>query len=239
MDDFTYDIVQKKRIAHGAKHMKRGSKSRKCSLPSDHLTPAQLKRRNGPVATYKLDAPMKWDDFKAMPKDLQKKYLTYLREDYHAPDRLIGRLLGVSEVTVFHARKRLGITGRMPPMTYEEAMVRDAKWDAFCNGVVGGGDAEKPTAKLDPLEEVTPTEAPETEDPVRFDSEESAQKAMELIQEPIFTPVEVAVKPKLTMTDLTATFKGEFDGERFLKWLSQFPIPEGYVKIRVEVTTDE
>ena len=71
MNDFDYDVLQKKRTAAGARHMKRGSRSKRCSLPSDNLTPAQLKRRNGPVSTYKLDAPMRWDDFKAMPVDLR------------------------------------------------------------------------------------------------------------------------------------------------------------------------
>ena len=60
MNDFDYDALQKKRIASGAFHMKRGSRSKRCSLPSDNLTPAQLKRRNGPVSTYKLDQPMSW-----------------------------------------------------------------------------------------------------------------------------------------------------------------------------------
>lgn len=202
------------------------------------------------MATYKLDTPMKWDDFKAMPKDLQKQYIQNLRELYLATDQMIGDMFHVHLSTVSVLRKKLGVFGKIPLMYGKESECRAAKWAAFCNGVVGGGDAEKSVEETpevvektvvepDPLEEVMPIEPPAAEDIVQFDSEASAQKAMELIQEPIFTAVEVAVKPKLTMTDLTATFKGEFDGERFLKWLSQFPIPEGYVKIRVEVTTDE
>ena len=75
MHDFDYDAMQKKRIARGASHMKCGSKSKKCTLPSDYLTAAQKRRLNGPVSTYKLDEPMNWESFKAMPEDLQKKYI--------------------------------------------------------------------------------------------------------------------------------------------------------------------
>lgn len=192
------------------------------------------------MATYKLDAPMKWDDFKAMPKDLQKQYIQNLRELYLATDQMIGDMFHVHLSTVSVLRKKLGVFGKIPLMYGKESECREAKWAAFCNGVVGGGDAPVEEAvKLDPLEEPTPVEAPVVEETVQFDSEASAQKAMELIQEPIFTPVEVAVKPKLTLSDLTATFKGEFDTERFLKWLTALPMPDGYVKIRVEVTTDE
>ena len=63
MHDFDYDAMQKKRIARGAMHMKRGSKSKKCSLPHDGLTAAQLRRLNGPVSTYKMDEPMDWEGF--------------------------------------------------------------------------------------------------------------------------------------------------------------------------------
>lgn len=43
MNDFDYDIVQKKRVARGAfAHVNR--KRGKCRLPSDYLTAAQKRR---------------------------------------------------------------------------------------------------------------------------------------------------------------------------------------------------
>ena len=69
MNDFDYDAMQKKRIGRGYHNMKR--RTRGCALPSDHLTAAQLKARNGSVNTYNLNLPMSWETFKAMPKDLQ------------------------------------------------------------------------------------------------------------------------------------------------------------------------
>ena len=78
MNDFDYDVMQKKRIAASARHRVCGSKTRFVSLPSDHMTDAQLKRRNGPVSTYKLGEPMPWKGFKQLPDDLKRAYLEQL-----------------------------------------------------------------------------------------------------------------------------------------------------------------
>ena len=42
-------------------------------------------------------------------------------------------------------------------------------------------------------------------------------------------------KQCLEVSDLSATFKGKFEPAKFLKWVSQLPMPDGQVKIRVEV----
>ena len=74
MTDFDYDVMQKKRLArnqfHNAKYKHGG-----CHLPHEDLTPAQMKRRNGPIMTYSMNQPMSWNDFKSMPHDLQQQYL--------------------------------------------------------------------------------------------------------------------------------------------------------------------
>ena len=229
MNDFDYDVLQKKRTAAGARHMKRGSRSKGCSLPSDNLTPAQLKRRNGPVSTYKLDEPMKWDDFKAMPVDLQKKYLTYLVETYGATNEMLGDMFYVHPTYVGAMKKALGVVSHNPHRVLgEKKAIRDQMWAAFCNGVVGGGDAVKETPKEpekvetlpvrcpDELEEVAPTPA-DTEAPTEA--------------EPVIVKI-----PLLDMTELSATFNGWFTPEAFLGWIAKLPIPEADVKIRVSVT---
>lgn len=38
MSDFEYDCWQRKRIAQQAKYRKCGSKSKKCSMSTDHMT---------------------------------------------------------------------------------------------------------------------------------------------------------------------------------------------------------
>lgn len=75
MDDFSYDCMQKKKTASGARHMKRGSKSKKCSLPSDMLTPAQIKKKHGKVINMDMTKPTSFQDFKKWPVDLEREYL--------------------------------------------------------------------------------------------------------------------------------------------------------------------
>ena len=229
MNDFDYDALQKKRIAAGARHMKRGSRSKRCSLPSDHLTPAQLKRRNGPVSTYKLDAPMRWDDFKSMPVDLQKKYLTNLVETYGATNEMLGDMFYIHPSQIGRVKKQLGIAGqkngRPDP---DKKAIRDQMWAAFCNGVVGGGDAVKETPKEPEKLEALPVRCPdELEEAALTPADSEAHTETE--------PVVVRV-PMLDMTELSATFNGWFTPETFLGWIAKLPIPEAEVKIQVSVT---
>ena len=82
MTDFDYDVLQKKRIASGALHQKKGSKSRKCTLPHENLSPAQRRKLDGPVHTYAINRPMCWEAFKELPKDLQQNHLDYVQNRF-------------------------------------------------------------------------------------------------------------------------------------------------------------
>ena len=229
MNDFDYDALQKKRIASGAFHMKRGSRSKRCSLPSDNLTPAQLKRRNGPVSTYKLDAPMMWDDFKAMPVDLQKKYLTNLVEAYGATNEMLGDMFYVHPTRVGAVKKALGVINNNPRhLSKEKKAIRDQMWAAFCNGVVGGGDAIKETPREPKKVETLPVRCPD-------ELEEASITPADTEAPTEAEPVDVKI-PMLDMTELSATFNGWFTPETFLGWIAKLPIPEAEVKIRVSVT---
>ena len=229
MNDFDYDVLQKKRTAAGARHMKRGSRSKRYSLPSDNLTPAQLKRRNGPVSTYKLDAPMRWDDFKDMPVDLQKKYLTNLVETYGATNEMLGDMFYVHPTHVGAVKKALGVVSNNPRhLSKEKKTIRDQMWAAFCNGVVGGGDAVKETPRKPEKVETLPVRCPD-------ELEEVAITPVDTEAPTEAEPVVVKI-PMLDMTELSATFNGWFTPEAFLGWISKLPIPEAEVEIRVSVT---
>ena len=228
MTDFDYDVMQKKRIARGAAHMKRGSKSKKCSLPSDGMTAAEWKRRNGPVSTYKLDAPMAWDDFCAMPRDLKIQYIENLRQLYGATNEMLSELFHVHFTTSGRMLRELGISvgkGGHTRLSWIDRDIRDKKWRAFCNGVVGGEPATKS------VPEPVADEAPK-EEPVHFDCNESADEAMEMIQTPI---IAFAEEKTLELDELSAMFTGKFDPAKFLHWVTKLPMPSGDVKIRVEV----
>ena len=247
MHDFDYDAMQKKRIARGASHMKRGSKSKKCTLPSDYLTAAQKRRLNGPVSTYKLDEPMKWESFKAMPEDLQKKYILNLQETYQANDKMIAKLFRKSDVTVGEHRKRLGLkpTGKSR-MTRDEVAVRDAKWAAFCNGVVGGKPGEPKKFENNEVEEphddidvFVSFGDPEIEEPVKA-PEQIEIEEIEPIEEPVNEPVKAPEKEKsvdFLMTEkLDVTFVSDSgDLETIFQLLKQLGSHAGRCRIRIEI----
>ena len=235
MHDFDYDAMQKKRIARGASRMKRGSKSKKCTLPSDYLTAAQKRRWNGPVSTYKLDEPMNWESFKAMPEDLQKQYILNLQNTYQANDKMIGKLFGKSDVTVGEYRKKLGINpiGKSK-MTRDEKTVCDAKWDAFCNGVVGGKPGEPKKIENDEVEE----SCDEIDDFVGFGNPEIEE--MEPIEEPVEEPVKAPEKEKpvnFLMTEkLDVTFVSDSgDLETVFQLLKQAGSHAGRCRIHIEI----
>ena len=229
MNDFDYDVMQKKRIARGATHMKRKRKG--CSLPSDNLTAAQKRRLNGPVSTYKLDEPMSWESFKAMPEDLQKQYILNLQNTYQANDKMIGKLFGKSDVTVGEYRKKLGINpiGKSK-MTRDEKTICDAKWDAFCNGVVGGKPGEPKKIENDEVEE----SCDEIDDFVGFGNPEIEE--MEPIEEPIKAPEKEKPVNFLMTEKLDVTFVSDSgDLETVFQLLKQVGSHTGRCRIHIEI----
>lgn len=228
MHDFDYDAMQKKRIARGASHMKHNRKG--CSLPSDYLTAAQKRRLNGPVSTYKLDEPMSWESFKAMPEDLQKKYILNLQETYQANNDMLGKMFGVTGVSVCKMRHMLGI-GAMgqSKMTRDEVAVRDAKWDAFCNGVVGGKPGEVEDVEAE--ESHNEIEEFESFDDSTDDQEQIEIREMEPVEEPIEEPIDILIPDRVSVS---FTIDAEDIGKAFEKF-KLVTIPKGKVRIRFEV----
>lgn len=53
----------------------KGSRSKKCTLQSDSLTPAQIRKKHGKVMTYKIGQPITWTEFRSYPKEMQQKWL--------------------------------------------------------------------------------------------------------------------------------------------------------------------
>lgn len=213
MNAFDYDVLQKKRIARGARNMVRGSRSKGCSLPSDHLTTAQLLRRNGPVNTYKLDAPMTWGFFNEMPDDLKKEYIQSLQTGYGATDAMLAEMFRISHRTMFRMRTGLGLPGcGYGHLSKKQLAERDAKWQAFHSGTVGGDGTEE-KAEVFPL-----PDSPETEP-------ENKQPA------PGTAPGQY-LKP----SKICAEFEGPFNVSGLMSWIAEFPFPsDAQVRIRVEV----
>lgn len=108
---FVSDCREKKQVAHSASHMKRGSRSRACSLPSDALTPSQLKKMNGECVTYSLDKVYSYKDFKKMPTDFQADYLNHWMERFGVGLSTLGQhFWQLSPSTMSAHAKRVGIS---------------------------------------------------------------------------------------------------------------------------------
>ena len=227
MHDFDYDAMQKKRIARGAAHMKRGSKSKKCTLPSDYLTAAQKRRLNGPVSTYKLDEPMNWESFKAMPEDLQKKYILNLQETYQTTDEMLGMMFGKSNVTVGKCRASLGINGLgYSKFSHEEKIVRNAKWNAFYNGVVGGkpGEIKEPEKVEEPYDEIDKFVSLD-------DTKEPEQIGIEVPEMTTDAPIDILIPDRVSASFVVDAADIDKAFEKF----KLVTIPTGKVRIRFEV----
>lgn len=116
MNDYEYtyrqEVQERKALVPSARKRKNGVHSTSCTLPSDHLTPAQRKKLNGPVKTYNTCQPMSWAQFKEMPKDLQESYLRYVAQRFRVTMQAIGKeLFGRGPRTLYNycARNRVAV----------------------------------------------------------------------------------------------------------------------------------
>ena len=75
---FNQTARERKRSGRWAAAKKNGSKSKRCTMPSDYLSAAQKRKLNGEVKMYDISRPMSWGMFREMPFDLQKEYMTKL-----------------------------------------------------------------------------------------------------------------------------------------------------------------
>lgn len=82
MNDFDYEVKQKKDIARSAAHKVNGVKSRKCTLPTDHMTDSQIRKMNGQEISFNINKPITLDKFKKIPSEVGREYIMHLHEMY-------------------------------------------------------------------------------------------------------------------------------------------------------------
>ena len=241
MNDFDYEVMQKKRIARGAAHMKRGSKSKKCTLPSDHMTQAEWKRRNGPVSTYSLNKPRDWETFKSLPVDIQQSYIDILQSRFNVTTAAISRdLFGKTSPTLKSHMEKTGIKyiqmkGRN--MSAEEKEL----WENWLSPAAPEwAPAEEDPAKVQQfLDELALPEDYDAETEERMDEEPMDDPDVTEVLEGFKAWSESLPTTKpLSLDELTAVFTGVFSPENFLDWVSRLPIPYDNVRIKVEVTRE-
>ena len=73
----------------------------------------------GPVLTYKMDSPCKWEDFRKWPPDIQRDYIIGLERRYNVTSAEIARSMGTTSNTMCKLRKELNcppkLGGRAKP----------------------------------------------------------------------------------------------------------------------------
>lgn len=118
MTDETYTFMEHQRstkaMASGARHRVCGSKSKKCTMPSDYMTAAQKRRMNGPVSTIQLSSPMTWAELTGKNSYLQYEYLDNLLHKRGFPASWVADMLGVSQATLKHKLDQLNVKSRKP-----------------------------------------------------------------------------------------------------------------------------
>ena len=160
---------------------------------------------------------------------------------------MLGKMFGVTGVSVCRMRNALGIKAMgQSKMTHDEVAVRDAKWDAFCNGVVGGKPGEPKKIENNEVEELHDEinnfvgfGDPEVEEPVKA-PEQIEIKEMGPIEEPVEEPVKTPEKEKsvdFLMTEkLNVTFVSDSgDLETVFRLLKQLGSHAGKCRIHIEI----
>lgn len=145
MTDEAYILAQenrdKKITAHSA--AKRVGKRKRVTFPSDMMTKKEIEKMSGEVKTYNLKNPMKWAEYRTLPDDIRKAYLTRLRELYNASAVKIAAMLGVSDFTVRKEERRLGIAPK------SKHIRTSPEWESF----VMWGTPERETKKKEVVAE--------------------------------------------------------------------------------------
>lgn len=106
---FISDVKEKGSIDRSSHNKRTHCGKGGCKLPHENLTAKERKALNGEVKYYRLNDPMKYDEFKKMPKDIKITYIQQIRERFGVGDYLIAEMLGAKQTTFSQMVRNLGI----------------------------------------------------------------------------------------------------------------------------------
>lgn len=136
------DSKSKKSAGRGIYGKKNGSKSKRCSLPSDKLSKKELKKLNGECKMYNLSKPMSYSVFCSMPVDLRIEYLTKLRDEFGASLSDIAVMMHVS-YNALSVHKNAQLNGKPEFKSYKKSRLDGLAWARFLTQ-----DCDKPAEEL-------------------------------------------------------------------------------------------
>ena len=138
---YIQDVKDKKITARSARHKRtHNGKGGSVKLPSDYMTKKEIKAMSGEVKSFRLNKPMAWKEFKAMPNDIQYGYIKLLKEKYSVTNMALEKMFGASNGLL--ARHMKGIGYDISKIAHGE--FDKEGWFAFVNGV--------PTQTEEPME---------------------------------------------------------------------------------------
>ena len=107
---------------------------------------------NGEVKAYRLNDPMTWAEFKALPEDLQEVYVKGLRSRFGVSDTKIGEMFGMSQnaTSVYFKKKGLAL-GKG---ANNNSKFKSEDWFKWCHGIKTDR-VEEDCDVPNPVEEIT------------------------------------------------------------------------------------
>lgn len=156
---YQQDIRDKKITARSARNTRtHNGKRGAVRFPSDNLSRKELNAMNGEVKTYRLNEPMNWKDFKAMPEEHKVAYIKALRQKYGVSDSTLAKMFGIGQVAVSKEMRLLGLgAGRFAK---KEKPFDKEGWLAWVNGVPVTVAAAEDTALEEPAAETEAEQKP-------------------------------------------------------------------------------
>ena len=95
---------------------------------------------NGPMKTYNINKPMTLKEFKYLPGDLRKTYLTKLVQEFHANDSMIAEMFGCTAGNVKAYRSALGVKSLGCGPKSQPSKEQMTEWRSFLlAGAIEGG----------------------------------------------------------------------------------------------------
>lgn len=120
------DLKERNSIARSARTAVGGK--RKYMLGSDYLSPGELRRKNGEITVYEMKKPIGWAKFKGYPKDVQREYLQWFADEFHATTSMVAKVLGITSTYLSTELGRMGLSGILHRQPVQEGKNRFCEW---------------------------------------------------------------------------------------------------------------
>ena len=127
---FQQDIKERKQQVNGARHRKRGSKSKKCSLPSDTLTAKEIKERCGAIITMNPQKRYSLNEFHQFPDDIKGIYIKAIQKRFHVGSSDIAEMFGMKS----DAFRNYALMHNIIVENFIPSDMELRAWNAWCAG---------------------------------------------------------------------------------------------------------